>query len=931
MNTNTIIPDSTYRLQFRPSFTFAHAREQIIYLKKMGISHIYASPVTRAATGSLHGYDVCDPREINPELGTWDELVSLLAWVKDHDMGWIQDIVPNHMAYSPENNMLMDVLTHGRASRYAEFFDINWDHMHESLRGRIIAPFLGKPLGDCISDKEISLVYENNRLQTAYYEKRFPVRPESYFEVFGRNLFALRQCLSGQEYVRFAGVLHTLHNLPDSSEPQERYSQTEMALQVLNEVYTTHESIRKFIDETIAEYNADGSSSPGPGLLQQLLDHQHYRLSFWRVAAEEINYRRFFTINDLIAVRVDNERVFNTTHALMFDLISQGLIQGLRIDHIDGLYDPYAYLQNIRTRSPGIYLVVEKILERNETLPKHWPVEGDTGYQFLNKLNGIFCRRSSERILSGIYTRFIGHKIRVNELEVDRKRLIIHKHMLGDLDNLAALILHAANHELPGNDVTFHGLRRALTELLVHFPVYRTYIDFYKYENSDKKVVLSAIKKALSARPEFKYEYRFIEYFFTRLKTNPAPETQDRRASLMRFQQFTGPLMAKGYEDTFLYIYNRLTALNEVGGWPAEFGTPLTKFHHYIQKRQQHRPAALNATATHDSKRGEDTRTRLLVLSEIPFKWGKKASHWKKINSRFKKRVHSRQAPDFNDEYLLYQTLIATLTLTERGLNDAYRSRIKEFMLKAIREAKIHTAWIEPDTDYEKAVMNFIDALLAEDNREFLDDLRDFVSTIAWHGMLNSLSQCLIRNTVPGVPDMFQGTELIEYMLVDPDNRREVDYRLRKSLLNRLVEGIESGLDSLLAQLIATPNEALMKMYAIYGSLQARRQNPELFNQGSYVPVRTTGDYAENIVAFVRESGATASLTLAPRFTCSLMEKMEYPLGKEMWKNTNLTLPFAEQRSFREIYSGEEMELGPEIEVGELITHFPVGLWISKG
>ncbi|MBD3320860.1 MAG: hypothetical protein GF350_07180, partial [Chitinivibrionales bacterium] len=432
MNNTTIIPQSTYRLQLTPSFTFTHVREVLPYLKSLGISHIYASPVTRPCHGSLHGYDVCDPREVNPELGTRDELVSLLEEIRGSGMGWIQDIVPNHMAYSAENPLLMDVLEHGRASRYFDFFDIQWEHMHPSMHRRILAPFLGKPLGECLAGSEISLRYENKRLVLAYYEKRFPVRPESYFEIFSRSMHRLRSHtgIGESDYIRFAGVLYTLHNLDDTRDLQERYGQSAMSLQVFHDLYKRCEPVRSYIDRTLAEYT--GVHDAGNQDLRQLLDHQHYRLCYWRVASEEINYRRFFTLNGLIAVHAEKEHVFDTTHALYFDLAGQKLIDGLRIDHIDGLFDPFAYLKRIRSRFPELYIVVEKILDHEECLPASWPVQGDTGYQFLNRLNGIFCNQAHVRDMSAIYNRFIGRKIIPAELQVNRKRLILHKHMVGD-------------------------------------------------------------------------------------------------------------------------------------------------------------------------------------------------------------------------------------------------------------------------------------------------------------------------------------------------------------------------------------------------------------------------------------------------------------------------------------------------------------------
>lgn len=928
------IPIATYRIQFNPSFTFGDALDIVPYLADLGISDIYASPIFKPKKGSAHGYDVVDPKQLNPDLGGEKGFEGLAKAVKDCGMGWLQDIVPNHMAYDRENQMLMDVFENGPHSRHFRFFDIEWDHPYEGMKERILAPFLGRFGGECLEDGEIQITYNEPGLTLAYYDLRFPLKIESYLTVFTHRLEILKRQLGSEhpDFVKLLGVLYVLKTLPTGEQPDERYDQIRFIKRVLWELYTKNHEIGGFIDENISIFNGEKGNPDSFNLLDALLAEQFFRLSFWKVATEEINYRRFFNINELICLRAEDEDVFNQTHSLIFKLVGEQKLTGLRIDHIDGLYDPAHYLKRVREKAGNLYVVVEKILDPGEELPSLWPIQGTTGYEFLNYVTGIFCKTSNKKALDRIYTRFTGLQSSYEDLVAEKKRLIIGRHMAGDVDNLALLLKTISGRYRHGADITLYGLKRALVEIMALFPIYRTYISNEVFSDADREYMKDAIGKALESTPALANELGFLQGFLL-LKFEDYL-TEEERAQwthfVMRFQQFTGPLMAKGFEDTVLYAYNRLLSLNEVGGDPQRFGFTLKEFHAFNERRAKLWPHALNATSTHDTKRGEDVRARINVLSEIPQEWTRMVNAWHKLNWSKKKKVRGFTVPDKNDEYFLYQTLIGALPFDEKEY-PAFTERLKQYAVKAVREAKIHTAWLKPDNDYEDAFLSFIEHILRpSEETQFLAAFVPFQRKVAFYGMLNSLSQTIIKLTAPGVPDLYQGTELWDLNLVDPDNRRPVDFGMRTSFLREIQAKEGTGALELITELRATEHDGRIKLFLIYMVLKARKEHADLFEKGAYAPLKVSGGLRDHLIAFSRNHGTLWALTIAPRFLTALVKEGEYPLGHHVWADTSIHLPEGAPSLWKDAITQQGLKGQGALLAGQVMRHFPVAMLTGK-
>ncbi len=924
------IPTATYRIQFTPSFGFSQAYGIVEYLKRLGISHLYASPVFHARSGSTHGYDVVDPCSLNPELGTRDDFDRLARQVHSHGMGWLQDIVPNHMAFSHENHMLMDVLENGSASRYYSFFDIQWNHVYQSLRGKVLAPFLGSFYAACLESGEIRLVRDEDGLAVRYYDHRFPLGLHSYSTVFRHHLdrFIETQGENSPETMKLIGLLHFFEGMHEITEPDARMAQASHAKRMLRETCEDSETICKYIDSVVDSFNGSVGNSSSFNLLDTLLSDQLFRLAFWKVASEEINYRRFFTINDLICLRVEDQSVFEQTHALIFDMVDQGVFQGIRVDHIDGLYDPTRYFQQIRQRYPDLYMVAEKILAPNEELPSYWPIHGTTGYDFLNDLNGVFCKRENSSEFAKIYFKTTGQYHPFEKIAIDKKRLILGKHLAGNVDILAHLMKNLASKERYGRDITLYGLRRALVEVLAHFPVYRTYIDSNSFGGADRDYLTRAISSAKAGFPALEYELQFIEDFFLVYPRDEMLSEEERQLLyhfIMEFQQLTGPLTAKGVEDTTFYVYNKFISLNDVGGDPSRFGLTLSEFHDRNTLRKERTPASQNATATHDTKRGEDVRARLNVLSEIPREWRQKAQLWSRMN-RARKRHYEGSAPDANDEYFLYQTLIGTFPFEPVDYAD-YSERIVAYMIKAVREAKVHTAWIKNDTEYEEACTSFVQELLKPtDENRFLEDFVPFQRSIAFFGMLNSLSQLVLKMTSPGIPDFYQGNELWDFSLVDPDNRRAVDFGLRSSLLDSIDTDLARDLPGTLHNLMESYQDGRIKLFLTMKGLELRQKMPEIFEKGEYVPLSCEGAMSDTVVSFLRRLDTQQILVIVPRFLTDLVSEGDFPLGEEIWRDTAVVLPGSEGR-WRNWITGEELRADNRLAVGSALNMFPAGIF----
>lgn len=948
------LPTSTYRLQFNSSFGFKEAKEIVPYLAGLGISDIYASPIFKARKGSTHGYDVTDPRETNPELGTAEEFEELALEAKNHGLGWIQDTVPNHMAYSDQNPILSDLLENGSRSGYRHFFDINWSHPGDDQDRRLLAPFLADHYSRCLERGEIGLTFGSDGFRVNYSQFEFPLRLESYAALLKDNSETnpgTVEAVPGhaaehipdhaqdlvqdrtQELVpdfaqdRISDKIQDL--VPDLMQLSERDAEIQSSeiKRSLWKFYSESPEVKRLIDGNLEAFKGRKDDPESFDLLDDLLSQQNFKLAFWKAAREEINYRRFFTINDLISVRVEDEVAFNTSNALALGMIESGRITGLRIDHIDGLFDPEEYLKRLRSRAKDCYIVVEKILSREEGLPASWPVQGTTGYDFLNMVSGLFCNQNYAADFDEIYSEFTGETAHFDEIVYQKKKMIIERQMNGDIDNLTRLLKRIAAGNRYGRDATFHGLRRSLVEVLSLFPVYRTYVSIRGIIDSDRRYIRDSLEAARKRNPDLKPELDFLEKVL--LLDLPVALTQEDRARwvefAMRFQQFSGPLMAKGFEDTVLYTYNRLISQNNVGGSPEWFGVSVDEFHMFCQERAGLWPHSMNATSTHDTKRGEDSFARINALSEMPCIWSAKVSEWSGQNKGKKRQVRGVEVPDRNEEYFLYQTLVGALPFY--GINELFCDRIKEYMVKSLREGKVHSHWTEQDADYEQALISFLDDLLQPGKaNEFQQDMAEFCTGVSHYGIFNSLSQSLIKIAAPGVPDFYQGTELWDLSFVDPDNRRPVDFKKRISALEYISRRESEDLPGLARDLLAARKDGRIKLFLTHRALLARRSWPELFGFGSYLPLKIEGEKMYHCIAFARVHEGRWAVTIAPRFLADLMGRDELPLGREVWGDTRVDVPDGAPNRWKDAIIERKREGDQELYLGELLDEFPVAL-----
>ena len=930
------VPLATYRLQFNPSFRFADAKALVSYLSELGISDLYASPVLKATHGSTHGYDVTDPDELNPELGTWDDFQALANEVRAHHMGWLQDIVPNHMAYSHENWMLMDLFENGPKSRFYTFFDIFRDHPDPELQTRVLAPLLSDPLEKVLQRGEIKLVLDNEGLSIQYFSRRLPLYLPSYPTVLWHDRRLLSGSMAGddppvQEFLRLRDTFRHWSGMDDSPEKRRQVAGAKGRLARLHEQIPM---IRLYIDGELESYNRLQGTPIEQSPLHRLLEQQLFKLVSWKVASETINYRRFFYVSDFIALHAEDPQVFERTHARTFELTRAGVFTGLRIDHIDGLYNPRAYLVRLRDALPDCYIAVEKILELYEFLPNRWPIQGTSGYKFCNVVNGIFCRQENEEAVTRVYHDFIGSEPDYRQLLYDEKKRVMEWRMGGELTYLT----HLASQLLPGDEPReTETLREALTALMAAFPVYRTYVDADNFTEQDRTMLAAALARARDKCPECQAGVdEIIDLLLSSLNGQLDSQTREaRRYFLMRFQQFTGPVMAKGFEDTLLYVYNRFMSLNEVGGDPGTFGVSLDQFHRFNELRARNWPYAMSATSTHDSKRGEDVRARLNVLSEIPDRWEQAVTRWARVNEPHKQMAGDILAPHRNDEYLLYQTLVGAMPFEAETQDVAsLRQRIADYMIKAVREAKIYTDWANTNEPYENACRNFVEKILDRSPRNpFWPDFLAFQKEIAEYGIYNSLSQTTLKMTCPGVPDFYQGTELWDLNLVDPDNRRPVDFETRMRLLSEIASIADSGRSDNPQSAIRNPQsmkDGRIKLFLIHQGLHARGENRDLFERGDYLPATVTGGKAEHVIAFLRHWQNEYALTVAPRFFTSLIKPGEMPTGRRVWQDTRIVLPAGTPSDWQDAITGNTVTAGKGLPVGDILREFPVSILLAR-
>jgi (1->4)-alpha-D-glucan 1-alpha-D-glucosylmutase len=930
-------PIATYRLQLCPEFTFRDVAPLLSYLRKLGISHLYLSPVFACRAGSTHGYDIVEMNEINPELGGREGLRALSAEMKQAGMGWLQDVVPNHRAFHGANRLLMDVLESGRHSPYHRFFDILWDHPYENIRGRVLAPFLGDFYAKCLERGEIRLTYGEEGFEIEYYELRLPVALRTYNRILEHNLQRLkaRGDLPVEDLSKLLALIRFIDDLDTEIRRNPDFAFSPFVKGLLWELYATYPWVKSHVDDALKEINIGDEERDGGDVeaLDQVLAQQNFRLSYWKVGTEELNYRRFFSINDLICLRVEEEEVFEETHRLLFDLIGEGTIQGIRIDHVDGLYDPGRYLGELRRRFPDLYVIVEKILEADEPLPASWPVQGTTGYDFVNAAGGLLTAEENAEAMQEVYEAFLftGSPVSYDDLVEQGKRNIIGKHMAGDIDNLALWLRSVTARTREGNDLTMHALRQALVEILVNFPVYRTYVSDENFEPRDRALIARVMERSKETAARFRNELELIGSSVLRATADdmPEPERRDWIAFVMRLQQYTGPLTAKGAEDTAFYVYNRLLSRNEVGCDPSALGYPSEAFHRFQAERCEQWPHTLNASSTHDTKRGEDVRARLHVISENPGEWKERLDRWHRMNRGHKAWIRHRESPSRNDEYFVYQTMLGAAPFA--GLQaDRFPSRLEDYLVKACREGKRESSWLAPNEGYEAALTGFAGKIMdPEASPEFLEDFTEYRKKISFLGIFNSLAQTLLKMTAPGIPDFYQGAELWDLSLVDPDNRRPVDYGKREEALAEIEERASRDRAGLVRDLARNPEDGRIKLFVIREALKVRNEIPEAFLEGGYEPVQGSGVRAGNVVAFARLHKGRALVAVVTRHASRLELAGNLQVPPETWAGTKLALPGNGTQGWVERFTGERVRGTKSVPVSELLHALPVALLVS--
>ena len=917
------VPLATYRLQFSADFTFAAARAIVPYLADLGISHVYASPFLRARAGSTHGYDIIDHNSLNPELGDDAAFKGYCAALLEHDMGQVLDFVPNHMGIGRDDNLWwLDVLEWGVESIYAEFFDIDWQPANAPLRNKVLLPVLGDHYGRILEAGELKPAFDadTGSLSVWYYEHRFPLTPATYTAVLGPAVAWLAdhgraslEALADFELL-LAGFRDLRGNSRSTRHRSGRRIKADRLKQRLADLVKSVAAVGEAIEAAIAELGGTPGEPKSFQALHRLLESQAYRLAFWRVAAEEINYRRFFQINDLAGLRVEVPAVFDGAHRLVLGLIKAGLVHGLRIDHIDGLFDPKQYLARLQAKAseargslgpdngkPPFWIVVEKILAHHERLREDWPIAGTTGYDFLGRLNGLFVDPEGEAGLINAYEGFVGAARDFPAIAFAAKKQAMDQELASELRVLANEFNRLTESSWLTRDHTLVGLRQALREVVACFPVYRTYVDPDGATTDDRRDIDWAVAQA--RRRSQRIDKTVFDFLHGVLTTDLAARggpysAREVQRLAMKFQQYTGPVMAKGVEDTSFYRFNRLISLNEVGGEPTRFGTSVAAFHRGCQDQARRWPAGMLTSATHDTKRGEDTRARINVLSELGGEWRERVERWAILNGRRKQEVDGIPAPSADDEYLLYQTLVGAWPVSWHDAGDLdpvemadFRDRIVGYMLKAVREAKVESSWIDLRPGYEDALATFVTAILDVDHRNpFLDDFRAFHRGVALAGMVNGLAQTALKLTAPGVPDIYQGCEMWDLSLVDPDNRRPVDYLARARVLEEVrALGDATPVDGL-SSLLDRWTDGRIKLFVVWRLLQARRETPALFVGGDYEALETSGDHADRLCAFVRRAGEEALLIAVPRLVTALGGLEAVPLGAAAWGQTEVLL-----------------------------------------
>jgi (1->4)-alpha-D-glucan 1-alpha-D-glucosylmutase len=977
-------PLSTYRLQLNNRFRFEDARKLVPYLYRLGIAHVYTSPILMARSGSQHGYDIIDHNRLNPEIGTEAEFRQLVAELKQRGMGLLLDIVPNHMGVGHGTNpWWQDVLQNGRTSMYADFFDIDWEPLKPELRNKVLLPILGHPYGEDLESGNIKLKFDAGRFTVEYFDKILPIDPQTIPLIFAPPQDRQDEP-SSPVREQLASMMNALSKLPlnGSADPDEvRRRQRELPDLVARflQLVSDATEIRDSVGHRLEILNGRPGESRSFDALHELLERQPYRLAFWRVSGEEINYRRFFDINDLVGLRMENPRVFAETHKLIRKLLADGSVTGLRLDHPDGLLNPSEYVMRLQRlyaasrclgpepqsqlapdgieldvhrtfaeqcqaqRPAPLYLLVEKILEAGEHLPDLWPVDGSVGYDFGDKVNNLFIDGRNQRAFTRLYERLTGSTVRVQQIIHDSKKLVMRRALASEVNVLAHRLNEISNQDRRARDFTLAVLREAIRETIACFPVYRTYIDERgQASERDRQYIEQAIECAKHQNSALATAvFDFLRSILLLEGDDSDTTIYGYRKKLyftLKFQQLTGPVMAKGLEDTACYVYARFLSANEVGGSPADFGISVSEFHQANQERAERWPCSMLSTSTHDTKRSEDVRARLDVLSEMPNAWASQVMKWRRINRpRKMKLADGRVVPDSNEEYLLYQTLVGAWPLSSgtKTEHEDFFGRIQQYMDKALHEAKVNLSWLNPNPEYVEGTKAFLQAVLSPTWRgkpnSFRDSIEKFVRPIIYFGFINSLSQTLLKLTCPGVPDVYQGQEMWDFSLVDPDNRRPVDFELRQRWLDELTTASEvKPLTDICQELLLRAGDGRIKLWMTMRALNFRRDHDDLCRYANYVPLHVTRGREEHVVAFARQHAAETAIIAVPRFAYTLMRgKEEPPLG-QVWGDAELVLPAtAEGRRFRNIFTGEVLEAGASLLCREVFGNFPVALLSS--
>ncbi|TVR90079.1 MAG: malto-oligosyltrehalose synthase [Spirochaetaceae bacterium] len=886
---------STYRIQLNPDFDFDAAAKVAPYIRSLGVSHVYASPYLQAAPGSTHGYDVVDHSQVNEELGGEKAHEWFCRALGKNGLGQVLDIVPNHMAISgPENRWWWDVLENGPSSRYAVYFDVDWQY--SEIENRVLLPILGDHYGRVIEAREIRVERHAGSFTVRYYDNTFPVDPRSMKPVFER-------AADHADSADLAFIAGSLDHLPpptstDRKSRRRRHRDKEVLRAQLDRLLEEQPAVRRALDEELERLNNDADR------LAELLDRQNYRLAFWRIARSDLAYRRFFDINDLVGLRMEDDEVFDDTHALITRWLHEGVIDGLRIDHPDGLRDPEEYFRRLHDSAPNAWVVGEKILHPDEQLRQDWPVAGTTGYDFLNAALGLCIDQRNESAFDTLFREISGEQRSYHEILTEKKYLVIRELLGSDVNRLVSLLTDICGRHRRYRDYSREELHQTLVDLIVAFPVYRSYVrpDAGTVTEEDAQLLRSVVAQAQTTREDSDEE---LFTFLLRIMLLEVDGEQEREF-VARLQQITGPVMAKAAEDTAFYCYTRFTALNEVGGEPDRFGLAPHSFHELMRERAHTWPGAMLASSTHDTKRSEDVRSRLAVLSELPERWESFVRKMQEACAGFRRPASTAptedgtQYPDGATEYLMYQTVVGAWPIE--------LERLQPYLEKAVREAKLYSSWTNIDPEYEAAVFEFAESMLGSDTCRSL--IQELVEEIREAGWLNSLALTLLKLACPGVPDIYQGNELWDLSLVDPDNRRAVDYELRSELLARVSPDDETDLGEALAAVAADTEHGLAKLWVTRQALHLRRRRPVLFLEGEYQALDVSGEKAAHAVAFSRGGKVVA-----------LLPRLPYTLGGD-WADTTVHLP--EGRWFN-VLSGEVVS-GGAVALKELCANFPVAL-----